>query len=232
MRIINIFVLLLAWLTLPLTVCAQAFPSAQPTMTIILPNGEESEETDYEGSAPFVGRFEAHPENVGSYTPYYEWRFTRQGEVSPYLTRFEENTELSFTESGAFEILLRISFVQGTDTIDFESDQPFVVNVPESKLEVPNAFTPNGDGINDIFKVKEGHQSIVAFEATVFNRGGRKLYEWTDIDSGWDGRSGGSAVPDGAYYVVVKAKGADGREYDIKKTINILRGFTESATKN
>ncbi len=232
MRIINSFALLFVLLALPFTVRAQVYPSAQPTMTIIQPDGEESEEADYEGSAPFIGRFEAHPENLGSYTPYYEWRFTRQGETAPFLTRFEENTEYNFTESGAFEILLRISFVQGTDTIEFESDQPFVVNVPESKLEVPNAFTPNGDGINDVFKVKEGHQSIVAFEAKIFNRGGRKLYEWTDINGGWDGRSGGTSVPDGAYYVVVKAKGADGREYDIKKTINILRGFTESTNKN
>ena len=49
---------------------------------------------------------------------------------------------------------------------------------------------------------------------------------------GWDGKSGGSNVPDGAYYLVIKAKGADGRNYDIKKTINLLRGYTEAAGKN
>ena len=64
--------------------------------------------------------------------------------------------------------------------------------------------------------------------ATVFNRWGKKLYEWSDLDGGWDGKSGGKDVPDGGYYLVVKARGADGRNYDIKKVINVLRGYTES----
>ena len=100
----------------------------------------------------------------------------------------------------------------------------------ESQLEFPNAFTPNGDGINDIFKAKEGYKSIVSFEAAVFSRWGKKLYEWRDLDGGWDGRSGGHDVPDGAYYLVVKARGADGRNYNIKKVINILRGYTEEGS--
>ncbi len=103
----------------------------------------------------------------------------------------------------------------------------FMVTLAESKLEVPNAFTPNGDGINDVFRVKEGYKSIVRFRAIVFSRWGKKLYEWNDPAGGWDGRSGGSECPAGAYYLVVKAQGADGRRYNIKKTINILRGYSE-----
>lgn len=228
----NLLPLLLCWL-LPACVFAQnAYPSAMPTMTITTADGQESEETEYEGSAPINAVFCAHPENVGSYTPYYEWRFFRQGEEKPFLTRYEEETTYVFKESGAFLIELYISFVEGTDTIEYEMDSPFMINISESKLEVPNAFTPNGDGVNDVFKVKEGYQSIVSFEASVFNRWGKKLYSWKDLEGGWDGKSGGSNVPDGAYYLVIKAKGADGRNYDIKKTINLLRGYTEAAGKN
>ncbi len=228
----NLLPLLLFWF-LPACVFAQnAYPSAMPTMTITAADGQESEETEYEGSAPINAVFCAHPENVGSYTPYYEWRFFRQGEEKPFLTRYEEETTYVFKESGAFLIELYISFVEGTDTIEYEMDSPFMINISESKLEVPNAFTPNGDGVNDVFKVKEGYQSIVSFEATVFNRWGKKLYSWKDLDGGWDGKSGGSNVPDGAYYLVIKAKGADGRNYDIKKAINLLRGYTEAAGKN
>lgn len=228
----NLLPLLLCWL-LPACVFAQnAYPSAMPTMTITAADGQESEETEYEGSAPINAVFCAHPENVGSYTPYYEWRFFRQGEEKPFLTRYEEETTYVFKESGAFLIELYISFVEGTDTIEYEMDSPFMINISESKLEVPNAFTPNGDGVNDVFKVKEGYQSIVSFEASVFNRWGKKLYSWKDLEGGWDGKSGGSNVPDGAYYLVIKAKGADGRNYDIKKTINLLRGYTETAGKN
>lgn len=204
------------------------YPSANPTMTFTDEDGMTVEDTQYDGSAPFIATFSANPENLGEYTPLYEWRFTRSGEEAPFLTRYEESTEYSFTQSGSYSIELLISFVVGTDTIAFEMDEPFSVTISESKLEVPNAFTPNDDGINDILRVKEGYTSIISFKAQVFSRWGKKLYEWTDIAGGWDGKSGGSAVPDGAYYLHIQAKGADGRNYHIKKVITLLRGYTEN----
>lgn len=199
-------------------------------MTIVTADGTESEETAYEGSAPLKAHFKANPQDVGDYTPLYEWRIRRTTDTSPFLIRYDEDIDYEFTESGAFVIELNISFVHGTDTLEFVMDSPFTVNVSESQLEFPNAFSPNGDGINDIFKAKEGYKSIVSFEAAVFSRWGKKLYEWRDLDGGWDGRSGGHDVPDGAYYLVVKARGADGRNYNIKKVINILRGYTEEGS--
>lgn len=204
--------------------------TAAPTMTIVTADGNESEETAYEGSAPLKAHFKANPQDVGDYTPLYEWRIRRTADTSPFLIRYDEDIDYEFTESGAFVIELNISFVHGTDTLEFVMDSPFTVNVSESQLEFPNAFSPNGDGINDIFKAKEGYKSIVSFEAAVFSRWGKKLYEWRDLDGGWDGRSGGHDVPDGAYYLVVKARGADGRNYNIKKVINILRGYTEEGS--
>lgn len=211
---------------IPFTMRAQ---SASPKMWVIEADGNETDMDVYDGSAPMHARFEANVEDEGNYTPYYEWRFSRQGETQPFLTRYEATTEYVFTESGAFSVELYISFVEGTDTLEFVSDQPFTISISESKLELPNAFTPNGDGINDVFRVKDGYQSIISFEASVYNRWGKKLYSWKDLEGGWDGRSGGSDVPDGAYYLVVKARGADGRNYHIKKVINILRGYTENS---
>ena len=109
-------------------------------------------------------------------------------------------------------------------------DSPFKISISESKLEVPNAFSPNGDNINDIFKVKDSYQSIVSFKGMIFNRWGKKLFEWTDITQGWDGRSNGNDVPDGAYFLHIQAKGADGRNYNIRKTINLLRGYQEGTS--
>lgn len=206
------------------------FPTANPTMIYIDKEGAEIEDTQYDGDAPLVTRFKANPENLGEYTPLYEWRFTKMGESQPFLIRYDENTDYTFNQSGTFTIELLVSFVQGTDTIAYKMDEPFSINLSESKLEVPNAFTPNGDGINDIFKVKEGYKSIISFKARVFNRWGKKLYEWTDLEGGWDGKSGGSTVPDGAYYLNIEARGADGRKYNIKKVINVLTGFTEAGS--
>lgn len=207
----------------------QSLPTANPTMTYVAEDGSETTDAQYDGSAPLEATFRANPEDIGGYSPHYEWRFTKSGESDPFLVRYDEDTPYTFTESGSYSIELIVSFIQGTDTLVYEMDSPFTVTLSESKLEVPNAFTPNGDGINDVFKVKEGYQSILSFKAAVFDRWGKKLYEWSDLAGGWDGTSGGRNVPDGAYYLNIEARGADGKKYRIKKVINLLRGFTESS---
>ena len=206
------------------------FPSAEPAMIYTNTDGERVEESSFDGDAPLDVRFEARPVNLGDYEARYEWQFTKVGEAEPFLTRFEENTEYHFSESGTFQVRLLITFTKGDDVIEWdEMDEPFTLTFAESKLELPNAFTPNGDGINDVFKVKEGYKSIISFKAAVFSRWGKKIYEWTDLEGGWDGTSGGHNVPDGAYYLNVQAQGADGRNYQIKKVIDLLRGFSESS---
>lgn len=227
---LRFFLFSVAMLVCTMTAAQNALPTARPAMIIVETDGTETEETAFDGSAPMTARFEARPADTGDYTPHYEWRFTRTGETAPFLVRYEENTTYTFDQSGTYAIELYVSFERGSDdVIEYTADEAFTVAISESKLELPNAFTPNGDGVNDVFRVKEGYQSIVAFEATVFNRWGKKLHTWNDLDSGWDGRSGGSEVPDGAYYLVVKARGADGRNYDIKKVISLLRGYTEKS---
>lgn len=225
-----LFRLVIFWCMGAASAFAQSIPGANPVMTVITDEGEQ-EETSYEGSAPVEIRFEARPENLGSYTAYYEWRFYTQGnESTPYIIRYDENTAYTFVTSGQTFIDLLITFVDGKDTINYEMDEPFVVSVCESKLEMPNAFSPNGDGINDVYKAKDGWQSIVSFKAAIFTRWGKKLYEWNDPDGGWDGKVNGHVVPDGAYYCVVQAKGADGKNYSIKKTVSVLTTYDEQST--
>ena len=94
----------------------------------------------------------------------------------------------------------------------------------ESKLIMPNAFSPNGDGHNDTYRPKE-HRNLVDFHAYIFNRWGQKLYEWSDPNAtGWDGTYHGHDVKDGVYYVLVKARGTDDVVYNIRKDVNLLRG--------
>lgn len=218
-------------LALLFVVCGKAFaddelPSAAPTMTIV--KGDSiSETTLYEGSAPVTGLFAANVANLGSYTPYYEWRFYENGDrENPFLVRYDPEMEYTFDESGSFNIELVISFVDGLDTLEYSMDEPFTVSISTSKLEIPNAFSPNGDGQNDVFKVKEGYQSIVSFHGYIFNRWGKKIYEWTDIDGGWDG----DGAKDGVYFVIIKARGADGRNYNLRRDVNLLRGYESEDT--
>lgn len=208
-------------------------PTISPTATYVTEEGEE-ESTDLSGNAPLLGRFRANPQNVGEYSAIYEWRFTIEGESEPYLTRYEEDTEYTFNKAGTHNIVVYATFIHGNDTIAYSKEYwdeigPMRVTISESKLEMPNAFSPNGDGINDIYKAKDGYQSIIEFHAYIFNRWGQKLYEWDDPAGGWDGKYNGKDVKQGVYFVLVKAKGADGRTFNIRRDVNLLRGYTEES---
>lgn len=223
---------------------AQEKPTINPTVTYINQKGEETESEDFSGEAPLIGRFKANPENVSGWNAYYEWRFFLQKndengeeESEPYLIRYEEDTEYTFNDSGTHKIYLYATFTQGNDTVAYTQDywsdtDPLKVTISESRLNMPNAFSPNDDQINDIYRAKskgaEAYQSIVEFHATIYNRWGQKLYEWDDPADGWDGTFHGSPVKQGVYFVHVKAKGADGKVYDIKRDVNLLRGKREN----
>lgn len=215
---------------------ADDMPTINPTATFITPDGEETG-TSYAGSAPLTVRFEACAENTGAWTSHYEWRFTLDGEEEPYLIRYEQDTEYTFTKAGAHRVVLYATFTRGNETVEYTQEYwadatPIMISISESKLEMPNAFTPNGDGINDIYKAKDGYQSLVEFHAYIFNRWGQKLYEWTDPAEGWDGKYKGKDVKNGVYFVLVKAKGADGRKFNIKKDVNLLREYDEDYTSS
>ena len=119
-------------------------------------------------------------------------------------------------------IALSAQAQEATGDDSLTSDSTVVLT---SSLVIPNAFSPNHDEINEVFKVKS-HQNIVEFHAYIFNRWGQKLYEWTDLEGGWDGTYQGKDVKQGTYFVLVKAKGADGQTYNIQKDVNLLRGYT------
>lgn len=226
--VINVLALLLT------ATWAQAqTPSIAPTATFTDADGNESEESTFSGSAPITATFKANPSDVGSYVPHYEWRFYTQGmEDEPYLIRYEEETNYTFTSAGTSYIVCYATFINGNDTVAYTTEywgnemMPFQVSVYESKLEFPNAFTPNGDGVNDIYKAKSGYQSIVEFKATIYNRWGHKIYEWSDPAGGWDGNYRGKPAKQGVYFVLVKAKGADGRKFNIRRDVNLLRDYT------
>jgi len=232
MKIKHIFLLLVAFF-LSGGIEAQT-PVISPTVTFTDADGNENTELSFSGSAPITAIFKLNPSNTNGWEKTYEWRFYTEGkEDSPYLVRYEENTEYTFTTFGTNYIVCYATFIQDTDTISYTKAYwkevgAITASVYESKLEMPNAFSPNGDGINDIYKAKSGYQSITEFHAYIFNRWGQKLYEWNDPSGGWDGKFKGKDVKDGAYFCLVQAHGADGQKFNIKKDVNLLRGYTES----
>lgn len=83
--------------------------------------------------------------------------------------------------------------------------------------DVPNVFTPNGDGSNDKFSFNR--LSVQSFNAQIFNRWGKKVFEWTDPKDGWDG----SESQSGVYYYIVTMTNLTGQVEELHGTITLMK---------
>jgi gliding motility-associated-like protein len=186
------------------------------------------------GRAPFEVLFSANAEEAEGYSVVCVWTFTNNDNQKVFLTRYDDAVEYEFLSSGSFSVSLKVTYTstQNPEIIYEYEFSPFTISIGESSLEVPNAFSPNGDGINDYFNVYNV-ASIISFRASIYNRWGQELYSW-GLDEmeceecGWDGTYNGKPVKAGVYFVVVIARGADGIKYEYKKDVNLLRDYNES----
>jgi len=74
-----------------------------------------------------------------------------------------------------------------------------------SPVRPPNAFTPNGDGINDTWNI-QGLQYFLGCTVLVYTRTGQLVFKSTGYSQPWDGRFGGRNLPVGTYYYVINLK--------------------------
>ena len=124
---------------------------------------------------------------------------------------------------GNYEIDLIVKSTEGCfDTTAYR----FIMVDSESFIQIPNLFTPNGDGINDYFQVYA--RSLKAFKGFIMNRWGKVLYEWDDWtteDAGWDGKiNGNSYASPGVYFYVIRYKGVyDDDETEVKGSLELVR---------
>ncbi|MDD4209412.1 MAG: gliding motility-associated C-terminal domain-containing protein [Bacteroidales bacterium] len=127
---------------------------------------------------------------------------------------------VSFTEVGDYYVTLYVEDPNGC----FDSITKKIHVYEELTVYVPNAFTPNGDGINDIFKpemlenVKEGY----VFE--IFDRWGQKIFATTDTEEGWDGKIGGKPVTTTTVYSYrIVARDFTGQDHEYVGHVTLLK---------
>lgn len=194
----------------------------QYTLTAVGPNGCSASATVAVIQGSVNAQFTANPmagtapldidftdQSVGGIT--YNWNF---GDGNSSTSQNPANT---YTLSGTYTVALIVSSGLCVDTA-------YAVIIVEDglNLEIPNVFTPNGDGSNDLFTIKSS--GVKSIDLQIFNRWGEKLYEFSGDKAAWDGKvQSGALVPAGTYFYFVKATGFDQKEIEKHGTLNLFR---------
>ena len=97
------------------------------------------------------------------------------------------------------------------------------VEVDSLTFFISTAFTPDGNGVSDVFYVRIAE--VVNFELIIFDRWGEQLFISRDVLTGWDGRKqeSGKKFPEGAYVYSFKGTTVDGKEFTANGIVNLIR---------
>jgi gliding motility-associated-like protein len=144
------------------------------------------------------------------------WNFGNSNSVTYSTVATASNI---YTQPGSYTVTLF-----ATKGSCYASKQKVIQVELPSEMEIPNVFTPNGDGTNDFFFIKA--TNLVEITAVIFDRWGNKVYEVTSETGNieWDGKNmQGKDAAEGVYFYTMKALSKDDKEYDKKGTINLYR---------
>ncbi len=236
--------------------CLAGTPSVQVRLVLISVSGDSTVIVPGESSpttlnVPLRAHFESElvADDGKDYVLFPQWTVTRtytNGETSntvDYLKRQESVTDFEFTDYGKFQVNYAWSYREkdSVETVPGTEIQPMDFTIDDSDIRLYNAFSPNGDGINDVYKIYV--RSIVNMKIAIFNRWGQTIKSISgkmdeilpadaepDNEGGylfeiWDGTFNGDVVNDGVYFINVQATGAGGRKYDKRADINVLKGL-------
>lgn len=181
-----------------------------------------------EGSASLGGSAPVEVSFIADVTPaaiFTEWQVSTHPEFEDILLR-DKNLSFTRTFRDAGTTYVRFMAADADGECEHYSEI-YQINIGESDLHCPNAFSPEGSpGINDEWKVS--YRSITEFKCSIFNRWGICVATLDHPSQGWDGKYKGKYVGSGVYYYVIKARGADGRVYNLKGDINIIKYNNEN----
>jgi gliding motility-associated-like protein len=124
-----------------------------------------------------------------------------------------------FETPGVYSVILSSINADGktaTDSIKVE------VTGNSSITSIPTEFSPNGDGVLDVFVLQS--KNIAHMNAKIFDKKGTVVYKSEGIDARWDGNDlQGKKAKEGIYFYLINAEGVDGKKYEQKGSINLTR---------
>ncbi len=126
------------------------------------------------------------------------------------------NVQVPYDQPGQYTVYVYASNQGGCSV----SDSLTVIIEEGVKIFLPNAFTPNGDGVNDFYEVQT--TGLEDFLLTIYDRWGNVIAQLKPNER-WDGTVNGTPAQEGSYIVVFKAKGRDGKDYSRTTTMTLLR---------
>ncbi|HRG02061.1 MAG TPA: gliding motility-associated C-terminal domain-containing protein [Bacteroidia bacterium] len=159
------------------------------------------------GTAPLLVNFTNQSSGSGNI---YSWNFGDDNNNTSSST----NPAHTYNTTGTYVVTLVVTDPSGLCS----STSTVTIDVFEnSSIIVPNVFTPNGDGKNDVFKITT--TGIKDLNCDIFNRWGTKVANISGVNGTWDG----SNVNDGTFFFILTATGFDGQEYKQQGYINLFR---------
>lgn len=154
------------------------------------------------GNAPLEVTFTNTSQDGQNYT----WNFGNGEDEVTVNDLSQQNT--TYTDAGTYTPTLIMTNAQGC----YDSTSVVITVGVDPYLEAPNTFTPNGDGVNDVYHFINA-SSISEFECFILDRWGNLLHTIKDVNSGWDGRNpAGQMVAEGTYFYNYTAKSSSGNE--------------------
>ena len=126
---------------------------------------------------------------------------------------------LSAQDLGSDKIVYRVTAFKKGNSNMFSVSNTVEITPPVS-VYIPNAFTPDGDGLNDIF-IPVG-KGITEYTLQIFDRWGELIFQSSDFNKGWDGTYKSEPVPMGSYVYKISAKGNGSRIIEKNGSITVV----------